>query len=487
MNNYSERFKDYFEGYGSGTYNPATEQITLDIALGKPYSTKTILIHAQVLGEFVGQDQGKITVSGPTKDVITAPDIKKDKNNIYDLKLLIKRHLILTHELVHRRLTMDTAYGFILRFYGLAKVYLNQNKDHLDESEINYLKALQARYELMLKVWMPFQEYVAGYCTWTEIHYLLAMISLDEKIGSCECSSSIFEEHIGNLETYSKQQIINYLEDLKEKLKQQPFLNINYMVAKDEEIFQGTPPIIKAEILKHNFMLVYLAIYLSASDLYNGHDLALCELDLNFFTQRAHSVHYLYETCMHFVEKNKFEDCLRTLLKVFFTDNEDSKEEIGSIFRRADLFCRKRVKMKYHETILEAKDKLKFGFFDFALNKIGFWGNDRVLWPMPSSISQDGYVTEIKLMNRSDHLLFFWKITKGENFYEESNENNELLFDEYAIDLIYGALFSTKEYENIISEMGGFPISGHPPYCFTEIISGGHDVGSILNLLYCKS
>ena len=54
----------------------------------------------------------------------------------YSIPLLIKRHIVLSHELTHRRLSLDTSLGFVLRFFGLGKIYLAGHRDAIGHAGV---------------------------------------------------------------------------------------------------------------------------------------------------------------------------------------------------------------------------------------------------------------------------------------------------------------------------------------------------------------
>jgi hypothetical protein len=493
---YFSHYNDWFEGFGNGKYRPDADEIVLSAALGKPYFTRTVLNHVTTYGKLVDKDKpldvdGAIRVTGPTKQSIIAGDIKAEGSDTFDVRTLVKRHLVLTHELVHRRLTMDTSYGFLLRFYGLAKLYLEENENSLSKGELAYLEMLKQNFMYLMASWIPLHEYVASYSTWIEVHYLSSMVTAGYKLGKCDCSKEEFEAQVGKLAPISKSELTEYLKQFGASLARHPDLEGNPVLMRINVQDSDLPVIV--ESMKLDFIRLYLAVFLSSC-------VPLIDLDftlISFNELKTRVEAYLpHNTVLAFIgltEKTSQKHLVELMELVFCSDDREAKSKRHLLLGKADYFCRKQIKLFYAERIRRAGQLLGFEFFDYVDKHLKFWDEKDILWPMPR-FTEGGGLERVAFMNSEDHFAFltperlnqaFGPADRPASDKKSISSRDGLFFDSYSINLIYRLLFSFTIYDSSPSGLGGFRLQPLKGCTLGELVSGGHDVGSLLNNWYC--
>ena len=492
-------YEECFQGYSAGFYHPAKDEISLSEALGRPYYTRAAMCHIESYGKHEGMETGpdgkvEIRVTGPRRSVVMAHDLRADENTPYSIPLLIKRHIVLSHELTHRRLALDTSLGFVLRFFGLGKIYLAQHRDAIGHAERYYLEHLATSFDFLIAAWRPLQEYIADYCTLIEIDDLLLSVSHPSKPVACECGQSDF---VKSLSEMSRDEVIAHLRQIRDNLGEGHRLKDNPAFSRRPLKFTHSPAgqrlgeYLSLQATKLDFVKLYALIYLASSFPFSEFNFALCTPGTLQTKMEAYSPSDLIQVLLRTTERVAPDDVLRTLGAGLFLEDRKELWTINPLIGRADYIQRKACKERYRDYIAEAEHQLRFDFFDFVRSHLIYSDDHCGLDPFPTT-NDAGQPTEYHLLDRADHMSFIESYSsplKEEYLAAErakppspEKPKEHPLTDDYALNLIYKGMMSTTLY-NLGS--GFFPIRDGQ-HLIADMISGGHDIGSVLSMCFGK-
>ena len=490
-------YEECFEGYRAGFYHPAKDEISLSEALGRPYYTRAAICHIETHGKHDGTETGPngqvtIRVTGPRRSVVMAHDLRADEKTPYSIPLLIKRHIVLSHELTHRRLALDTSLGFVLRFFGLGKIYLAGHRDAIGHAERYYLEHLASSFDFLIATWRPLQEYIADYCTLIEIDELLLSVSHPRKPVSCECGQSDF---VKSLSAMSPEEVIAHLQQIRHdlgnahRLKNIPAFSRRPMKLTHSPAGQHLGEYLSLQATKLDFVKLYALIYLASSFPFSEFNFALSPPGTLQTKMEAYSPNDLIRALLRTTEGVAADDVLRTLAAGLFLEDRKELWTINPLIGRADYIQRQACKERYRDYIAEAEHQLRFDFFEFVRSHL-IYADDRCgLDPFPT-INEVGQPTEYHLLDRADHMSFMESyssplkeeyLTGGRDWPRVPEEPKERpLTDDYALNLIYKGMMSTTLYNR---GSGFFPIRDGQ-HLIADLIGGGHDIGSVLSMCF---